>query len=342
MDLLRSDLISLFDLRFERVGRIPWPRVEDSGSPAASRLQESFGWIFYGEQIEGFELYDLSGAVPDLAGAALRINRRSRVGTFLTWRTYRGPSDPRALKSEVWTQSGDALAPIDAYFSNLHNDRIYPFVAIQADTDPEELDAFASAHAVELGRILTGDLEGERPATLKQYVDSDLSKRAYEKLFLRWTEALALYARLHSEEFYEECMFRAVQIFEHCILGQVSLVSVLERLDHFSRRLLLVTPRKWFRARDLFTALAEAETTFVVYPKTQSVEADRLLTAAHNQFGLPSFLSSAKAKGVEVREQFEWAKTQSLALIAVLTYLLDKIVGWDNIKHWFAALVHHH
>lgn len=72
------------------------------------------------------------------------------------------------------------------------------------------------------------------------------------------------------------------------------------------------------------------------------MEANRLLTAAHNQFGLDNFLTSAKAKGAEVRSQFEWAKTQTLGLIAVMTYLLDKVIGWERMKSWLWALFQSH
>jgi hypothetical protein len=338
MDLLRIDLVSIYDLRFERADRIPWPLLKDSDSRIASRLKESFGWIFYDEQLQGFELFDLSLVVPDSIGAALRINRQSGVGSLLTWRTRDGHADPLALKMTQWQQGEQSLSSIERLFRGLRGDRIYPFVSVQANTETKDLDAFTTSHAVELGRILTSDLEGERPSTLKQYIESDLSLRAYEKLFLRWTEALAVYARLDSEEFYENCMFRAVQIFEHCILGEVSLVSALERMDRFSRRLALVTPSKWFRARELFISLADAESVFIVYPRTQSVEAKRLLVAAHDQFGLSNFLTSAKAKGAELRDQFEWAKTQTLGLIAVSTYLVDKIIGWDKMKSWLWAV----
>jgi hypothetical protein len=135
-------------------------------------------------------------------------------------------------------------------------------------------------------------------------------------------------------------MFRAVQIFEHCILGQVSLVSALERMDRFSRHLFLVTPRKWFQAHALFASLADAEYDFVVYPQAQSVEANRLLKEAQNQFGLSDFLASAKAKSAELQNRFEWAKAQTLGLIAVLTYMFDKIVGWDGLKTWLRMLLH--
>ena len=344
LDLLRTDVVSIFDLRFEHSDSIPWPQITSDVHPSriASRLSESFGWNFYGDDIKGFQLFDLSSAVPGTTGAALRINRQSRVGTFLIWRTFDGRSDPQQLKSDAWEQSGENTSVLDSVLHGLQIDRIFPFLSIQVDTDPDDLDAVAADHAVELGRLLTGDLEGERPATLKQYIEADLSRRAYEKLFLRWTEALAVYARLDDPEFYENCMFRAVQIFEHCILAQVSLISLMERMEHFSRHLFLVGLFKWLRARELFAALSATETTFVVYPRTQSVEAVRLLAAAQAQFGLPAFLASAKSKGSELRDQFEWAKTQTLALIAVLTYLFDKIIGWDHVKLWLFGLFSHH
>jgi hypothetical protein len=343
LKLLRIDVVSIFDLRFDGADRIPWQLVsaDDPHSRLASRLTESFSWVFYGDDIDGFRLYDLTSAVPGCAGAALRVNPQSRVGAFMIWRAHDGNADPHKLKSSAWDESGYDSAILDTVFRNLRVDRIYPFLAIQLDTDPDQLDAAVQARAEELGRLLTGGLEGERPATLKQYIEADLSRRSYEKLFLRWTEALAVYSRL-DKDLYERCMFRAAQLFEHCILAQVSLVSIIEHMDRFSRRLMVVTPSNWFRSRELFTALATTETTFIIYPRTQSVEANRLLAAAQDQFGLAAFLSSAKSKGAEVREQFEWAKTQTLALIAVLTYLLDKIIGWDHVKHWVAALFLHH
>ena len=342
LNLRRIDVVSIFDLRFRRADRIPWPSIAEDNpeSRIASRLTESFGWNFYGNNIEGFQLFDLSRAVPKAAGAALRINLESRVGSFLIWRSYDGQSDPHTLKARAWEESDQDSVLLEPVLRELRIDRIYPFLAVQIDTDEDTLDSVAEANAEELGRLLTGDLEGERASTLRRYIEADLSRRAYEKLFLRWTEALAVYSR-QDDKIYENCMFRAVQIFEHCILAQVSLVSIMERMESFSRGLMLVTPWNWFSSRALFTALGSAETTFVIYPRTQSVEANRLLGEAQNQFGLAAFLASAKSKGAEVRDQFQWAKTQTLALIAVATYVLDKIVGWDNVKCWVAALFYH-
>lgn len=341
MNLLRTDVISVYDLRFKEIRQLPWPSLRDSDSRIASRLNESFGWNFYGGELQGFDSFDLSSVVPNCVGAALRVNRRAGVGSLLVWRTSKEGSDPLGFKIAQWQEGDHELSSLEQSFEELRGDRIYPFVSIQAEADVDQLDVFASSHAAELGRLLTSDLEGERVSALEKYIDSDLSLRAYEKLFLRWTDALAVYSRFESTDFYENCMFRAVQIFEHCILAEVSLISLVERMDRFSRKLMLVTLRRWFRAHELFVSLAETESVFFVYPRTQSVEANRLLAAAHDQFGLNRMLASAKSKDAEVRNQFEWAKTQTLGMIAVATYLVDKLVGWENIRHGLGTLFRH-
>ena len=210
-------------------------------------------------------------------------------------------------------------------------ERFYPFAAIEADTD--NIDAIAVTNAEEIGRILTGDLECERAATLRRYIETDLSLRSYEKLLVRWTEALALYSRMESEKKYEECMFRAVQVFEHCFLARVSLLAIAEQMEQYLRHLTVVTPGKWFKSCDLLTTFSNVEETFVMYPHVQSVEADRLISGAHARFGLDKVPAGAKTRQSELREQLEWAKAQTLGLLAFVTYLLDKIVVWDNLRH---------
>src|ERR1035438_10542791 len=105
MKLKRIDIISILDLRFKRaqVSRLERPATESANtSPIVARLKESYSWLFYGEQLQDFELVDISSLVPNTNGAAVRINRRLGTGTCIVWRTYPGDSDPPALKSKVW------------------------------------------------------------------------------------------------------------------------------------------------------------------------------------------------------------------------------------------------
>jgi hypothetical protein len=78
-----------------------------------------------------------------------------------------------------------------------------------------------------------------------------------------------------------------------------------------------------------------------MYPSVQSVEADRLISGALSQFGLSKVVAHAKAKQSELREQLEWAKAQTLGFLAFITYLLDKIVGWDLVSHLIVSEYHH-
>jgi hypothetical protein len=336
VNLLRVDIVSVVDLRFVRVRQLPQLSSRSSKalelSPILARLEESFSWLFYGEQLRDFELFAIPVGIPHSKGAAFRINQRLGIGTFILWRTYQGESDPHSLKAAAWATTDEDIRSLDAYLEGLEVERFYPFVSILADT--QDIDDFATANAEEIGRILTGDLEGERPATLRKYIETDLSLRSYEKLLVRWTEALVLYSRMRSEQYYEECMFRAAQVFEHCILARVALLALAEQMEQFLRRLTIVTPRKWFKSRDLLATFSNVEESFVMYPHVQSVEADRLISAAHTQFGLDKVLASAKAKQSELRERLEWAKAQTLGLLAFITYLLDKIIGWDNVRHF--------
>jgi hypothetical protein len=34
-----------------------------------------------------------------------------------------------------------------------------------------------------------------------------------------------------------------------------------------------------------------------------------------------------------MQDQLQWAKAQTLGLVALLSYLLDKVIGWDNLKN---------
>lgn len=343
MKLIRTDIISLLDLRFKgtpQFSRLPFdPSKTANRSSILDRLNESFSWLFYEKQLRDFELIDISPAFANAAGAVLRINRRLQIGTYMVWRTYYGDSDVRALKAAAWNRTEEDLRPVYPVFGELSVERFYPFVAVQVDSN--DIEGFACSNAEEIGQILTGDLEGERPATLSTYIKTDLSLRSYEKLLVRWTEALVLYSRMNSDQKYEECLFRAVQVFENCVLARVSLLTLAEQMEEFMRHLAVVTPSKWIKSRDLLASFANIEETFVLYPRVQSVEADRLISGAHAQFGIDKVLARAKAKQSELRDQLEWAKTQTLGLLALTTYLLDKIIGWENIRKLVDRGFHH-
>ncbi|MGP0096105.1 MAG: hypothetical protein ACLPHI_03655 [Terriglobales bacterium] len=129
----------------------------------------------------------------------------------------------------------------------VENDRQYPFIAIRARTG--DLDAFCKDNATDLGRVFTGNYEDEEPRYLDQYVNAEnnISRRRYERLYVRWTDALAVYSDSVDESEYEKTLFRAVLLFENCIILRRLLWSL-----EASR--LLATTYKSFGIPDRFEA----------------------------------------------------------------------------------------
>ena len=102
-----------------------------------------------------------------------------------------------------------------------------------------------------------------------------------------------------------------------------------------------MTSSKWSKSRDLLENFSNIEETSVIYPRVQSAEAERLISGAHARFGVDKALAGAKAKHSEFRGRLEWAKTQTLGFLAFITYLPDKIIDWENIRHFVAGGFHH-
>ncbi len=79
--------------------------------------------------------------------------------------------------------------------------------------------------------------------------------------------------------------------------------------------------------------MAPRATRFIA-PLVQSVEADRLIEATKVRSSLNRVISGAEAAASRLQDQFQWAKAQTLGLIALLAFLLDKFIGWENVRGW--------
>jgi|SRR5579872_1774423 len=350
MDMIRIDVLSIFDLAVQ---------TDDEANAVASRLSakhrttsritkfldESYDWVFYEDQHRGFTLYDVSyiKRSKNTVGIAVRFNRESHIGSCTIWRQYDGHSDPLERKQKAWEDAQEDVVALQKLCPEARIERQYPFVALELASD--DLPGVCRANSEYLGKIFTGDHESERSQILRAYVDRDLSHRSYEVLLIRWTEALAIYGRMDNQEFYEQCFLRAMQVFEHCILGRASLRAIEERsrllMQLLSRRRFVLTPRAWTEGRRIEALLAESEQVFATSPNVQSVEADRLISAAALEFGIPKSVQAAKAQIENVRTQVQWAKAQTLAFIGLATYVFDKVIGWDNVRHAVARLAIH-
>jgi hypothetical protein len=213
-------------------------------------------------------------------------------------------------------------------------ERQYPFVSIRINA--EDLEQFCAANALEIGALYTGNLEHERSSRLSDHWKASISWREYEVLLIRWTEALGIYrARIDGKEndaLYELTLFRAVQLFEACILLRRWLRRLSEEADSVAADTTWYRPRPW-AVNQLLASFAKFERDFVVSPPVQSVEAEALLRKAFMAFGIPAMVDSTRRTCELLERRHQWAKTQFLVGVAVLSFLLDKFKVFEAISH---------
>ena len=136
---------------------------------------------------------------------------------------------------------------------------------------------------------------------------------------------MAVYSGDTDEDRYENSLFRAVQIFEVCVMVRALFRKISKRADSIKRKLSMFTPRPW-SVSEIMNSLAGAEETFIVSPPISSVEAERLLTASYERFGIGKTVESARRSCESLEKRFQWAKTQFLAVVAVAVFILDTLL----------------
>jgi hypothetical protein len=271
--------------------------------------------------------------LPGERGATLLRYPKLSAGVCSIWQQFDSGHDPRAEKDRAWKWYGDSntyqteLEHIG--ISLLDTERVYTFVSLVVDVDAADLSRFCLENAEELGRIFTGGYESEEPSQLRSYIETgNLSWRSYERLFFRWTDALAVYSRDTAD--YEHVLFRAAQVFETCVLTRTILRALKERADGAASTTTAFWPRPW-KVNRIITQFAAAEKDFIIAPPVQSVEADRLLRAAQNQFGIPQMVAAMKESVSYLDRRFQWSKAQFLGVIAIVLFFFDKIVPFKTI-----------
>jgi len=252
------------------------------------------------------------------------------AGVFSVWQTISDGTDPLELKRRTW-DSGDPYRELDNLdLSIVENDREYPFMAIRARTG--DLDAFCKDNATDLGRVFTGNYEDEELRYLDQYVniEHNVSRRRYERLYLRWTDALAVYSNSVDESEYEKTLFRAVQLFENCIILRRLLDNADRRVEEISSTLSFYRPRPW-AVQKVLQSVRDFQRQFVDAPPIWSLEAARLLATTYKSFGIDDRFEATN-RGCDLMERrFQWAKTQLFVSIGVATYLFDKLKLFELI-----------
>jgi len=350
-DILRIDVLSLFDLDFkgEGIARSTLKVLKDTPQREdfSSRFAESFAWIFYGSSLPGCQRFSFgppSGIKNNVEGVSVLINPEYGAGVYSVWHKFNGNEHPLSRRKEAGEKSEEDLMFLETFGLSQKGERNYPFIGIRVNTS--DVGKYCAEHAVELGRVFTGNPEKENKAQLEAYIRENLSRREYEQLFLRWTEGLGVYAsnidedmdEKYNEKMYEKSLFRAVQIFEICILVRRLLRNITETADDLSGRLSMVIPRP-FAVNRLSQTFLEVQRVLVSGPPVQSVEAERLLRTAYRSFGINALVDSTRQSCDFLERRFQWVKTQFLVAIGIITYLLDKLNLFADLRRICEALL---
>jgi hypothetical protein len=338
---LRTDIIWLFDIDFIGTSLSAREMTElERGmvinDPAAPLYRESFGWVYYGDALPGCRRFFFDSSklkdISDVRCCTLLVRPENGAGVFSIWQRFGKESDPLEERQK---NLYDQAIP---HFRELMGveikppDRVYPFITVTVDAD--DVAKYTEDHAEELGKLFTGYFEEDEKGYLIESMRNNLSKRRYERLFLRWTDVLAVYSRSVQEDQQEKSMLRAVQIYETCILVSRLCQNLSHEANAVSSWLRFAPLRPWAADRVLSSFLT-IEGQFVVAPPVQSVEAARLLSGAYKSFGIEDMIKAAKSSCQFLENRWQWGKAQFLVALAVLTYLLDKL----EVFKWVAKNV---
>lgn len=339
MGYLRTDMISIFDIDFrsDRIGPASLDALgKEAGRPEIDALyDESFAWVYYGESLPGCRRFNYPPpeGVTGARCASLLMNPAHGAAVYSVWQTFRGGEDPLRWKQEAWDMEARFTAWLRRFDLEIKEiERQYPFVAVRVDQD--DVVAYCSEHALELGRLFTGNFERDDDSYLLGLIECNISRRNYERLFMRWTDVLAVYDGRVGDEDQEKTMLRAVQIYETCILARRILRNLSDEADRLSSRLSRsLVPIPWEVDR-VTRQFLRVESQLIVAPPVQSVEAERLLRAAYGSFGIGAIVEGARNSINFLDRRFQWSKTQFLVAIGVLAYLLDKLKVFDSVARW--------
>jgi len=215
-------------------------------------------------------------------------------------------------------------------FPNARVGRITTVLTVQVDTD--NLDDFVSSNsnAEDIGRLFTGDRELERSSKLAAYAtDADISGRRFERIYVRWTDALAVYDT--TTDLMDPASMRVVRLVETGIL-----MRRLLRETAFEAEEVMSSIRLWTfpwlaksqkQAEHLRRTMAEADLTTSVAPPIHSVEGERLLAQTLAAFDVPRLHKDVRQALAELDRRLEWQRVRWLAVIAVLVFLANAAIA---------------
>ena len=367
MRALTVDVVSLYDFALPRGTTTDIPTT---GVGRNAAWDESFTWLFYARRanvgsdklgdevtytlpwVNRIELPALpcarafTSVKEDWTGSScsssILLSRRYRAGVFATWLRFDATGERslddvrRQLKKNPGLPGvGDVRTALRSLkLEPQELERHYQFVAVRTDAT---VDNFAQALAKDrenAGRLFTGGTEHERPMLLGDLVDdrTDLSHRLYERFFLRWTDALALYVAdveaipRYAEHEYKLAMLRCAHLVETCVLVRRILRNLDDEMTDLSEKMRVRPNLHWppFGASaEALGGFSDVERDFVVAPSYRSVEGEEMVKAGYRRFGIGDLFDATKKSYELLDDRRRWVTTQlSIAIPLLLTTLV--------------------
>ena len=310
------------------------------GDEFERQMEEGSGWLFYGhrftdEHRRSQRLEAVYGRAPEgLDGVRLAVAPSLGLGVLTTWRSL-----PQV-------DSFDAALVAKREAADHHHQRelrrlveswglrwatvgrITSLLVVQVDSD--DLSQVVATHAAEVGALLTGNMEDERPDLLAAHAtDTNISGRRYERVYLRWTDALAVYDRTTDEA--SVASMRIARLVETGLLMRRLLSeaafeteTIAQNLDPWTLPWLSPTTT---RVESLRQLLADAELTTSVAPPTHSIEGEHLLARAMDAFEIPRLLAIVNRSLAELDRRLEWRRLRWLAGAALIVFLTNTAIA---------------
>ena len=267
-----------------------------------------------------------------VAGIRVAVQPLLSLGVVTIWKQVSGcESEVQALDAK--RRAAEDQASLEAAVRSWGLDwervgRITTLLAVRVDTD--DLDELVASNAVDLGRLWTGNIEDERPEHLAAYAtDENISRRRFERIYLRWSDALVVYDRTTEQA--APASMRVAQLVETGIL-----MRRLLREAAFETETVMRSIRPWTlpwlsrslkQAEHLRQILADAELMTSVAPPTHSIEGERLLARTLEAFDIPKLQATVGYALGELDRRLAWQRVKWLAGIAVLAFLVNTTIS---------------
>ena|GEM_PF-3193051 len=266
-------------------------------------------------------------------GGVITISRELRVGVLSTWTRYTPPFEALKVKRELDTNIPKHYKEqLSKLFPNIMEaELMFPLISVRYDC--ANIDDVLSEDALLLGKLFSGGLDHETDRTLRSYLADNLSIRKYEALFVRSSDALAVYSsgvEDSSEQdirLYECTMMRAVQICEVCLLARRMVRTFRWQADQDAKKV-RIFPRP-FLVEKRRGELLSLEIDMVKSLPFRSPEAPPLIRKAQQNFNIPQLLEDAKDSYNFLETRYQNTKTTALAILAIITYIFDKMHIWE-------------